>query len=175
MVQPIGGRLISADFYTTSHYIFGQTRVVNAGMMGILGDPNTSFLEVSEASIARVQDPDKVINYSPLTWVVKKQLVAVCLPKRDYVGAQSLMRAGYQRVFEFPVQITTANYELQGLIEWSGRFDFSALMAEGTNPYIVIFDAVLVSTLFPKLRIESPVMLLNRTFLDSLVVMKPSG
>lgn len=169
-VAPATNRFVPADFLTSSHYIFGQARVSSAGLLGVMSDTTTSFMEVHEASLARVQTPDAVINYSPLMWVAKERVVAVCLNKREYVGPQPMLRGGYARVLQYPIQITTTVYELSGVVEWTGRFDFSALMAEGTNAFIVLHDALLVSTLFPKLRIEKPAMLFNRMYLDSLVV-----
>lgn len=163
-------RLIPVEFLTLSHYILGQVKVTNTAMMGVLSDRTTSFMEVSEANLARVQTPDKIINYSPTMWVAKARVVAVCLNKKDYVGPATIQRGGYQNIFRYGITFTTTVYELQGLLEWPGRFDFTALMAEGTSDFIIVYNAVLVSTLFPTLRIERPAMLFHRSFLDSMVV-----
>ncbi len=172
MVQSLTARFVPADFYTSSHYIFGQTRVGNQGVLSILTDPHSSYMEVSDASIARLHATDKVINYSPLTWVVKKQMVAVCLTKREHIGPAGLVRGGYERIFPISVMITSPDYEVQGTVEWAGRFDFSVMMGEGISPFLAIYNAVMISTLYPQFRVETPAMLFNRTFLDTLVVMK---
>lgn len=163
-------RMIPVEFLTLSHYILGQVKVTNTGMMGVLDNRTTNFMEISEANLARVQTPDNMINYSPAMWVAKPRLVAVCLGKKDFVGPPTIQRGGYQSVFRYAITITTTVYELQGLLEWPGRFDFSALMAEGTSNFIIVYNALLVSTLFPTLRIERPAMLFHRSFLDTLVV-----
>jgi hypothetical protein len=163
-------RLIPVEFLSLSHYILGQVKVTNTGMMGVLSDRTTAFMEVSEANLARVQTPDQIINYSPTMWVAKSRVVAVCMSKKDYVGPASIQRGGYQNIFRYGISLTTTVYELQGQLEWPGRFDFSALMAEGTSDFIIIHNAVLVSTMFPALRIERPAMLFHRSFLDTLVV-----
>jgi hypothetical protein len=163
-------RVIPVEFMTLSHYILGQVKVTNTAMMGVLSDRTTAFMEISEANLARVQTPDQIVNYSPTMWVAKARVVAVCLGKKDYVGPATIQRGGYQNIFRYGITITTTVYELQGLLEWPGRFDFSALMAEGTSDFIIIYNAVLVSTLFPTLHIERPAMLFHRSFLDTLVV-----
>jgi hypothetical protein len=163
-------RLIPVEFLTLSHYILGQVRVTNTAMMGVLSDRTTSFMEVSEANLARVQTPEEIINYTPTMWVAKSRVVAVCLSKKDYVGPATIQRGGYQNISRYEVTITTTVYELQGLLEWPGRFDFTALMAEGTSDFIIIHNGVLVSTLFPTLRIERAAMLFHRSFLDTMVV-----
>ena len=163
-------RLIPVEFLTLSHYIFGQVKVTNTAMMGVLSDRTTAFMEVSEANLARFQTPDKIINFSPTMWVAKSRVVAVCLGKKEYVGPATIQRGGYQSIFRYAITLTTTVYELQGLLEWPGRFDFTALMAEGTSDFIIVYNAELVSTLYPTLRIERPAMLFHRSFLDTLVV-----
>jgi hypothetical protein len=173
--QSIFSRVIPVEFLTLSHHILGQVKVTNTAMMGVLSDRTTAFMEVSEANLARVQSPDQIINYSPAMWVAKSRVVAVCLSKKDYVGPASIQRGGYQNIFRYGITITTTVYELQGILEWPGRFDFSALMAEGTSDFIIVYNAVLVSTQFPTLRIERPAMLFHRSFLDTLVVLRKTG
>lgn len=174
MVQPAAGRLIPAEFLTTNYYILGQLRVLQSGLMGLMSDPNSSYLEVNEANIAHVYKPDKVINYAPILWLVKAQVVAVCLNKREYIGVHAVGRGGYTRLFPYPVQISTPTYEFQGTLEWAGRFEFSALMSEGTNAFFMLYDATVRAPLFPAFHIESPAILMNRLFLDTLVVVRKS-
>ena len=72
------------------------------------------------------------------------------------------------------VQISTRTYDITGTIEWSGRFEFSALITEGTSNFFIVYDATLTAPLFPELKIESPVAIVNRSFLESLIVNKKS-
>src|SRR4030042_5545842 len=119
MVKPLITRNIPVDLLTTNHYIFGQTKVSNTGVIGLLSDPNTSHLEILDASISLIVKPDKVVNYAPILWVVKQQLVAACLSKKEYVGSSTLMRGGYARLIQYPMQVATPNYAVQGTLEWS--------------------------------------------------------
>ncbi len=168
--QSTFSRVIPVEFFTLSHYILGQVKIINTGMMGLLSDRTSAFMEVSEANLARVQTPDKIINYSPTMWVAKARVVAVGMSKKDYVGPASVQRGGYQSIYRYTITLTTTVYELQGELEWPGRFDFTSLMSEGTSNFIIVHNAVLVSTLFPTLHIERPAMLFHRNFLDSLVM-----
>jgi hypothetical protein len=172
MVQPLNTRNIPADFLTTTHYIFGQISVSNTGLLGVLADINVSQVEVHDASIARIVKPDKIINYASNLWMVKRQIVAVSLSKREYIGSSTLLRGGYSRLLEYPVHITSPIYELQGTLQWSGRFDFTAIITEGTNPFLVLYDVKLHAALFPALTIESPAMVFNRNFIDALAMAK---
>lgn len=172
MVQPLITRNIPAEFITSNHYMFGQIKVTNTGLMGLLSDTTTSYLEINDASIARIVKHEKIINYASVLWVVKAQLVAVALQKPDYVGSAALVRGGYTRYNSYPIQVTTPIYEIVGTLEWLGRFDFSVIMGDGTNAFLVLYDAVILANLFPNFRLECPALLLNRRFIDTLVYIK---
>lgn len=172
MVQPLITRNIPAEFITSNHYIFGQIKVANTGLMGQLSDTTSSHLEINDASIARIVKQEKIINYASVLWVVKAQLVAVSLQKPDYVGSAVLVRGGYVRYASYPIQVTTPVYEITGTLEWIGRFDFSVIMGDGTNAFLILYDAAVSATLFPNFRLECPALLLNRRFIDTLVYVK---
>jgi hypothetical protein len=172
MVSTMPNRLIPAEILTNSHYIFGQVKVIQSGLMGMLTDTTTSFLEINDASMAQIHKPSNVVNYAPLLYMVRSQVAAVCLNKREYMGLQGVMKGGFQRLFPYPVHISTRMYDLFGTLEWSGRFEFSALITEGTSSFITLYDAALTAPLFPALRIESPVISVNRSFLETLVMVK---
>jgi hypothetical protein len=112
------------------------------------------------------------MNYATQLYIVRSEIAAVCLRKREYMGMQGVMKGGFQRLIPYPVQISTRTYDLSGTLEWSGRFEFSALITEGTSYFIIIYDAVLTAPLYPELKIESPVMVLNRDFLETLIITK---
>lgn len=175
MVSPITNRLIPAEILTSSHYIFGQIKVMQSGLVGMLTDMTTSFIEVNEASIAPVHKPSSVMNYSPQLYMVRSEIAAITLRKRDYMGLQGVLKSGYQRLIPYLVQISTRTYDISGTIEWSGRFDFSALITEGTSYFIIVYDAVLTAPLYPDIKFEAPVMLLNRSFLETLIVNKKAS
>jgi hypothetical protein len=172
MVSPIPNRLIPAEILTSSHYIFGQIKVIQSGLLGMLTDTTSSFIEVNEASIAPIYKPSSVMNYANQLYIVRSEIAAVCLSKRDYMGLQGVMKAGFQRLIPYPVQITTRTYELSGTIEWSGRFEFSALISEGTSNFFMVYDAILTAHLYPELKLEAPVVILNRSYLETLIVTK---
>lgn len=170
MSQPLPNRVIPAELLTTHHYIFGQLKVIQSGLMGMLSDVNSSYLEMTEASLALIYKPDKVVNYASQLYLVRSRVVAVALDKRDYLGLQGVMRGGYQRLYPYAVQITTPTYDITGTLDWYGRMEFMAVMSEGTNDFLLINDASLTAPLFPALRITAPVILVNRTYLESMVV-----
>ncbi len=88
------------------------------------------------------------------------------------MGLQGVMKGGYQRLIPYPVQ----NFHSHVRHHWYDRmvqaFEFSALLTEGTSYFIIIYDATLTLPLYPEIKINSPVIILNRSFLETLIINK---
>jgi hypothetical protein len=167
--SPAGSqRLVSADFFTPSYRIVGKIVVPSNGLMGLLNDVNNSFAEILDARLARLHMPTKLVDRYEMIKVVKARLFAVCLARREDLGPQSVTRGGYSRISEYLVRVATPIYDLAGMMEWSGRFDFSAIMVEGTRDFIPMYDALLTAILIPALKVDSPAILFNRKHIDLL-------
>lgn len=163
-------RAIPADFYTPSYRIVGKVMVPNTGLMGLINDQMYSSMEIVDARLARVHMPSKLVDHYEVVRIVKSQIFAIALTRREDIGPQALARGGYVRLSEYPVRIATPVYELQGLLEWAGRFDFSTIMVEGSRDFVPIYDAMLTAVLIPALKVESPAVLFNRRQVDLLAL-----
>ena len=172
MPEPTSGtqRLISADFLTSSYRVVGRLMVPHTGVMGLMNDPTSAFMEVLEAKLARVHMPTKLFGEHQMVDLVKSNVFAVCLTRREDAGPQALARGGYQNIIRYHLRLTTQIYELEGTLEWSGRFDFATIMVEGVRDFVPLYDATLTAILIPQLRIESPALLFNRRQVDLLAL-----
>lgn len=163
-------RFMPADILTSSYRVVGKIVVSTNGAMGMLNDPTHTYMEVHDARLARIHMPTKLVDHFEVVRMFKRQIFAVAVPRREDLGPLAVVRGGYASVAEYPIRLTTQVYEIEGKVEYPGRFDFSALMAEGTRDFIPIFDAILTATLIPTLRVESPGMLFNRKQADLLAL-----
>jgi hypothetical protein len=163
-------RILSADFYTPSYRIVGKVMIPNTGIIGLLNDNTNSFMEILDARLARLHMPSKLVDHYEVVRVVKSQIFAITLARREDLGPQALARGGYVRLSEIPVRITTPVYEMQGMLEWAGRFEFSAVMVEGTREFVPIYNATLTAILIPALKAESQAALFNRSQVDLLAL-----
>jgi hypothetical protein len=161
-------RMLAADFLTQSYRVVGKMMVPNTGVFGLINDPTTSFMEVLDAKLARIHMPTKLVGEYKMIDLVKDNVFAICLTRREDVGPQALARGGYQNLVEYSIRLTTRVYELEGILEWSGRFNFAAIMVEGVRDFVPIYNATLTAILIPQLRIESPAILFNRRQVDLL-------
>lgn len=164
-------RFLPADILTASYRIVGKIMVTNHGAMGMLNDATHSAMEVSDARLARIHMPTKLVDHFELVRMMKKRVHAVCMPRREDLGPQALVRGGYTNTIEYAVRITTQMFEIEGTMELPGRFDFTGLMTEGTRDFIPMFNAVLTGILIPNLRVETAGMLINRSQVDLMALL----
>lgn len=164
--SPRTHRFLAADILTAGYRVVGKISTTNQGAMGMLNDPTRSAVEVSDAHMARLYMPTKLIDHFEVVRMMKKQIHAVCLARREDLGPQAIVRGGYTNIVEYPVRITTQMFEIEGIMELPGRFDFTALMTDGTRDFIPMFNAILTGILIPTLRVESTGILVNRKAVD---------
>ena len=163
-------RLIPADFLTSGYRIVGKILVPSSGIIGLMNDTTNSFMEILDAKLARLHMPTKLVDHFEVVRLVKAQVFAVCLSRREDLGPQALTRGGYVRVTDFPIRVTSQVFELEGLLEWAGRFDFSTIMVEGTREFVPLYSGTLTAILIPTLKIESAALLFNRRHVDLLAL-----
>jgi hypothetical protein len=144
--------------------------VPNTGILGLVNDPTTSFMEILDARLARAHMPSKLVDHYEIVRIVKSQIFAIAMGRREDLGPQALARGGYVRLTEYPMRITTPVYELDGVLEWAGRFDVSTIMVEGSREFIPIYKSTLTAILVPALKVESAAILFNRTKVDMLAL-----
>jgi hypothetical protein len=163
-------RVVSADFFTPSYRIVGKVMVPNTGLMGLINDTTTSFMEILDARLARAHMPSKLVDHYEVVRLVKAQIFAIALARREELGPQALTRGGYVHLNEYPVRITTPVYELMGNLEWAGRFEFSTIMIEGSREFVPIYNTMITAILIPSLKVESQAVLFNRRQVDLLAL-----
>jgi hypothetical protein len=163
-------RFLPADILTASYRVVGKIMVTNHGAMGMLNDATHSAMEINDARLARIHMPTKLVDHFEMVRLMKKRAHAVCMPRREDLGPQALVRGGYTNTVEYPVRVTTQMFEIEGTMELPGRFDFTSLMTEGTREFIPILNATLSGILIPNLKVESAGMLINRQKVDLMAL-----
>jgi hypothetical protein len=164
-------RFLPADILTSGYRVVGKVVATTTGVIGMLNDATHSALEVHDARMARLLMPTKLVDHFEIVRMMKRQIYALCMARREDLGPVALVRGGYSNITEYPVRMTTQVFEIEGILEIPGRFDFSALMSDGAREFIPVFNATLTAILIPNLRVESPGMLINRRQLDLIALL----
>lgn len=164
-------RFLSADILMSGYRVVGKIMATSNGAMGMINDNSHSAVEVNDARLARLHMPTKLVDHFELVRMMKKQIHMVCLNRREDLGPSALVRGGYNKFIEYPVRMTTQMFEIEGVMELPGRFDFTSMMAEGSREFIPIFNAVVTAILIPNLRVESQAVLINRGKIDLVALL----
>ena len=105
MQQSRTHHFVPVDILTASYRVVGKMMVSNTGIIGLLNNPNTSFMEIHDARLARIHMPTKLADHFEVTRLTKSHLLIVSLNRREDIGPQSLARAGYATVKQYPVLV----------------------------------------------------------------------
>lgn len=164
---PSASRSIVANFFTTSYRIIGKVDVGSSGLLGLLTDPTTSLIQITDTSTARLHEPKRLADRYDSLHVVKHGLVLVALSQKDEIGPDaSSHTAGYTRVKGYPMRLITSHFEMQGTLEWTGRFELAAMLTAGPGDFFPLYDASVRAIEYPALELESPALIFNRRKLD---------
>jgi hypothetical protein len=164
-------RFLPADILTSGYRLVGKIMSGTTGVLGMLNDNTHSTLEAHDARMARLHMPTKLVDHFEVVRMNKSRVHALCMARREDLGPHALVRGGYTNITEYPARITTQAFEIEGVLEIPGRFDFTALMTEGSREFIPVFNATLTAILLPALRVETPAMLINRRQIDMIALL----
>ncbi|MCB0102531.1 MAG: hypothetical protein H6635_06865 [Anaerolineales bacterium] len=164
-------RFILADVLTAGYRMAGKVSVTTHGAMGFLNDPTKSILDIHDARMARLHMPTKLVDHFELVRSLKSHVHAVCLSRREDLGPQAIVRGGYSNVVEYQIRLSTPVFEVEGIMELPGRFDFAGMVTEGTREFLPMFNATLTAILIPTLRVQSAGILVNRRMIDMIALL----
>lgn len=151
---------VEVEIYTASHRVRGSVVPGALGLFSYLNMPTESYLEVEAGDLTLLHQTEGR-RFSRL-WVVKGEISAVLVANRAGLGPSSTIRAGYTKPFPHWVCVIVGGYELRGQIQSGGRFDFGAVMFEGGNSFVPLYDGHLEALLFPRVQADAPALLFNR-------------
>lgn len=163
---------IAAEVYTSSHRILGRIHPGGHGLYSYLNMPTNSFVEMEGAILSRLHQPNRLVaRYSNL-WVVKREIIALLVSTKAEIGPTGVStRTGYlNRVHQW-VHVVLGGYELRGIVETVGKFNFGSVMFEGDAIFLPLYESNLTAVLFPKIEAEGPAMLFNRKMVDAIGLM----
>ncbi len=153
---------IEVDLFTQTHWITGQVIPGVHGLFSHMNMPTESSIEINQVELCPLHEVQQKSEKVARLWLAKLEIIVILVGNRAGLGPSNIVRAGYTKPFPHYVRVLIDGYELQGQIQTGGRFEFGALMFEGENPFIPLFDATLGALLFPRVKAQAPAMLFNR-------------
>lgn len=159
-------RLIAADIFTTSYRMSGKVAAPLTGLIGHLNNPTTSFVDVEDVYLSPIHQPGRIAAHYNVARLVKANMAAVLLTRRDDVGPVALARGGYTRLVSTPALVGSGIYELQGLLESPGKFDFDVALVEGAGLFFALYDVNLSAVQYEDARFHGAACLINKSRVD---------
>lgn len=168
-------KAVEVDLFTRSHWVTGQVVPGAHGLFSHMNMPTESSIEVDQVELCPLHELQQKSEKVGRLWLVKMEIAAVMVGNRAGLGPSNVIRAGYTKPFPHWVRVLIDGFELQGQIQSGGRFDFGALMFEGDNPFLPLFDGTLRALLFPKVQAQAPALLFNRKMVQGISLIPAEG
>ncbi|OGO10050.1 MAG: hypothetical protein A3K46_05580 [Chloroflexi bacterium RBG_13_60_9] len=162
--------LVPTSVITQNYRVNGMVSVTAAGLIGLLSDPTDSYIEVENASLVRLHRPQEVVAQFNTWGMVKSRVIAVLCEKTADLGRITIARAGFTRLISYRVWASLHGFEMFGILESPGKFDFSSQMFQGNSQFTALFNATLIPVYFPQLVTRAPAILFNRQMVEGIGV-----
>lgn len=163
---PSANRFIVANFFTSSYRIIGKVEVGNSGLLGVLSDPSNSQIQITDASLARLTEPKRLTERFNTIQLLKRGLVLIVLGQREDAGPDSVVHGTFGRLAKYSIRAITGDFEFQGTLEWTGRFELAVMLSEGRGDFFPLFDAKMRSVEHQELSLDTTTLIFNRRKLD---------
>jgi hypothetical protein len=161
-------RVIEVEVYTSNHKITGLVHPGAPGLFSYMNRPTESYIELEDSTYNLLHQIDQPPETCGKLWLVKKEVVAMLVEGRGELGPSGSVRAGYTKPFPHWVRVVVGGYELRGQIYGGGRFDFGALMFEGENTFIPLYEVELSALLFPRVQARASAMIFNKLMVNAM-------
>ncbi len=162
--------LVPTAVMSQNYRVNGLISVTAAGLIGVLSDPTDSYIEIENASLVRLHRPQEIVAQFDTWGMVKSRIIAVLCEKTADLGRISIARAGFQRLISYRIWASLHGFEMFGILESPGKFDFSAQMFQGNRQFTALFNATLIPVYFPQLVTRAPAILFNRQMVEGIGV-----
>ncbi len=156
-------KTISGDFFTGAYRMTGRLSVGASGAFGVLNDASRSTAICEDVYISYVSQPGSILAHYPSVRVTKVGLEALVVAKREDIGPAGIARAGYQRIAQYQVMITTDAFEVRGIVELPGKYDPDAILIEAAARFFPIYNATINACVRPDAKFSGEAVLINRT------------
>jgi len=159
--------------FTGFFAITGEISPGPAGMYSHMNLPTSSHLELGNVEIVPLYKLSAKPVQRDRLWLVKERIAVVVLERVMEMGTSSLSRRGFTRPFPHWVRGELGDFEISGQLQLGGNYEFGEVLSKGERNFIPLYKARLGSALYPALELESPVMLFNCSWLQSMALLTP--
>jgi hypothetical protein len=159
--------LIAVDFFTPGYRVSGHLSTRAKSVADMLNDRLTSFLDLEEVYISRINNPGEIVTTYARAQLRKDNLIFAIVPVRESLSrmTRSVSYFGRQR---HPIWIGMPSFEIEGDLQATGvtSFDPEAYLAKSTGEYLSVVNGLARATIWPQVTYGGEAFLINRDLID---------
>lgn len=158
----------------TQHYaITGGLFLHDKRLSDFLNDRRDSTIMLRNTSLARLEEPNKVLQISPFSVVPKAEIeLAFEPPQKTSPPGRLFMKYPKQK---YPVFLVTTGMEIRGELNLQGALDLRLVFADAADSFIPITAASVTLKANPALVLKREAVLVNVRHIGFMGEAQPEG
>jgi len=175
MQKDLSTNRLVADFLTHSHRISGSINVRQKKLADQLNDQSTSLLHLEEIYISSIGRPGDIMTSHSSSTLRKQNIVAVVVSHQDDGLQREHTYGSYFGAHLHKVFLTVAQFEVEGYLRLSGRFDLRTVLTSDARGFIPIIDGSIKASVYPDTIFTGGAILINQAYIGALCEEKEEG
>ncbi len=158
------GTPINLDLFTDAYRVTGHTTVGVGGIHAELANPNSSFLEIKDAYVSRINQPGEIVTSYNVADFRKDNINFIVLQDRRVgfpVGTQH-GRSIFTRGRPVSAFLTVPSFEIAGEINHEGKATPREIMVKSTGNYLLVFSAKASASLYPEIAYAGDLIMVSK-------------
>jgi hypothetical protein len=140
--------------------VTGHALVGTGGIHSELGNPNTSFMNLEDAYISRINQPGEiVVSYKEAAFRKDNINFIVLQNKREGLPVSSHV---YTRGRSVDIFLTVPSFEIRGEIFHEGRLLAKSIIGKAHGNFLLVFTGRASASLYPEISYSGDLILVHR-------------
>lgn len=161
--------LISGEFFTMGSRISCRIDVPVGGLNSLLVDPLTSYLEIEDAYISRINTPGEIVAHYEMAAIRKDNILFILLPRIEE-GSIPKGAGGFVRPVSKETLMVIPSFEIKGTVEIEPNASPRDLLIQSIGRFMPLLDATATVSLFPKISFGGKLILVNKERIETLCI-----
>jgi hypothetical protein len=162
MREQVKSSWLVADFFTRGHRLSGRVDIRHKKLAAQLNDPASSFIELEDAYISRVDRPADIIASYAISVLRKQNITAVVFARQEDGLLREQTYGSFLGTYLRKIFITVPSFEVEGELRLSSKLDMRTVLTTGTDAFVTILDGKMKSAINPDAVFTGGVILVNK-------------
>lgn len=156
--------LVNVDIFTDAYRVSGRVSLITGSIHGELHNPNSDFLDLTDAYISRIHQPGEIVASYTQAAFRKNNINFIVMQNRKEgipVGTQH-GRSIFVRGRPYAVFLTAPSFEIQGEVMYDARPTPGAILIQSMGQFQPIFAATASASVYPDISYSGDLILVHK-------------